>query len=56
MEAVKMAGFGSSVTLIEEPLAAFYYWLINHETDWQEHVKPDDLILEAQISASCSMP
>jgi molecular chaperone DnaK (HSP70) len=49
MEAVKMAGFGSSVTLIEEPLAAFYYWLINHETDWQKHVKSDDLILVCDV-------
>ena len=49
MEAVKIAGFGSSVTLLEEPLAAFYSWLINHENDWQKHVKADDLILVCDV-------
>ncbi len=49
MEAVKGAGFGSSVTLLEEPLAAFYSWLLNHENDWQSHVKPDDLILVCDV-------
>jgi len=49
MEAVKTAGFGSSVTLLEEPLAAFYSWLLNHETDWQEHVAADDLILVCDV-------
>ncbi|MCK4768561.1 MAG: Hsp70 family protein, partial [Desulfobacula sp.] len=49
MEAVKTAGFGSFVTLLEEPLAAFYSWLINHETDWQKHVKADDLILVCDV-------
>lgn len=49
MEAVKIAGFGSSVTLLEEPLAAFYGWLIHHETDWQKHVKADDLILVCDV-------
>lgn len=49
MEAIQIAGFGSSVTLLEEPLAAFYSWLINHEADWQECVKPDDLILVCDV-------
>ena len=49
MEAVKTAGFGSSVTLLEEPLAAFYSWLINHESDWQKDVKADDLILVCDV-------
>ncbi len=49
MEAVKTAGFGSAVTLLEEPLAAFYSWLINHEEDWQDHVKTDDLILVCDV-------
>ena len=49
MEAVKIAGFGPSVTLLEEPLAAFYSWLVNHENDWQKHVKADDLILVCDV-------
>ena len=49
MEAVKKAGFGSSVTLLEEPLSAFYSWLINHENDWQKYVKTDDLILVCDV-------
>jgi len=49
MEAVKLAEFGSSVTLLEEPLAAFYSWLIDHETDWQDFVNPDDLILVCDV-------
>ena len=49
MEAVKKAGFSSSIVLLEEPLAAFYSWLINHEDDWQQHVKSDDLILVCDV-------
>ncbi len=49
MEAVKIAGFGSSVVLLEEPLAAFYAWLINHETDWQKYVNNDDLIFVCDV-------
>ncbi len=49
MEAVRLAGFGNSVTLLEEPLAAFYSWLINHEHDWSRHIKPDDLVLVCDV-------
>ena len=49
IDAVKNAGFGSNVTLLEEPLAAFYSWLINHENTWQNRVKPDDLILICDV-------
>ena len=49
LEAVKTAWFGGTVTLLEEPLAAFYSWLMNHENDWQQHVKPDDLILVCDV-------
>ncbi|WDP88900.1 MAG: hsp70 family protein [Desulfobacter sp.] len=49
MEAVALAGFGQSVTLLEEPLAAFYSWLIRHEQDWQTHVGADDLILVCDV-------
>ena len=49
MTAVKQAGFGDSVTLLEEPLAAFYSWLILHEGDWEEHVREDELILVCDV-------
>ncbi|MCK5696184.1 MAG: hsp70 family protein [Desulfobacula sp.] len=49
MEAMKIAGFGPLVTLLEEPLAAFYSWLIHHENDWQKYVKADDLILVCDV-------
>jgi molecular chaperone DnaK (HSP70) len=49
MEAVEKAGFAPSVVLLEEPLAAFYSWLIIHENDWQSCVKPDDLILVCDV-------
>jgi len=49
MEAVELAGFGQSVTLLEEPLAAFYSWLIRHEKDWQTQVGENDLILICDV-------
>ena len=49
LEAVKTAGFGAAVTFLEEPLAAFYSWLMNHENNWQDHVKPQDLILVCDV-------
>jgi molecular chaperone DnaK (HSP70) len=32
------------IVLIEEPLAAFYSWLFSHESDWQDKMKPGQLI------------
>ncbi len=49
MEAVVLAGLGESVTLLEEPLAAFYSWLILHEADWQTQIREDDLILVCDV-------
>ena len=49
LEAARLAGLGSNVTLLEEPLAAFYAWLIRHENDWQHQVRPDDLILVCDV-------
>lgn len=49
LEAAHEAGFDQQLTLLEEPLAAFYSWLVQHEHDWQEHVKPDDLILVCDV-------
>ena len=49
MEAVTQAGLGQSVTLLEEPLAAFYSWLIRHEEDWQSTIGEDELILVCDV-------
>ena len=49
MEAVAEAGYGVSVTLLEEPLAAFYSWLIRHESDWQSQIGEDQLILVCDV-------
>ncbi len=48
LEAAGMAGLGN-VTLLEEPLAAFYNWLIRHEKEWDAHVRPDELILVCDV-------
>ncbi|MBF0301942.1 MAG: hsp70 family protein [Desulfamplus sp.] len=49
LEAARQAGFGNQITLLEEPLAAFYSWLVEHEHDWQNHVNSDDLILVCDV-------
>ncbi|MBU3953904.1 MAG: hsp70 family protein, partial [Proteobacteria bacterium] len=46
--------FGASVTLLEEPLAAFYSWLILHEMDWQQYIREDDLILVCDVGGGTS--
>ncbi|MBF0567521.1 MAG: hsp70 family protein [Nitrospirae bacterium] len=43
-EAAQMAGI-KTFTLLEEPQAAFYSWLSEHEDDWQSIIKPNQLIL-----------
>jgi molecular chaperone DnaK (HSP70) len=48
MEAAAMAGYGD-VTLLEEPLAAFYSWLIRHGSRWREYVRPNELILVCDV-------
>ncbi len=52
--AAKDAGFGTDITLLEEPLAAFYSWLVVHEDDWQDYVKPEDLILVCDVGGGTS--
>lgn len=49
LKAARDAGFGTSVTLLEEPLAAFYAWLVCHENDWSNHVRPGELILVCDV-------
>jgi molecular chaperone DnaK (HSP70) len=38
-----------SPTLLEEPLAAFYSWLHEHEVDWRQEVEPGDVILVCDV-------
>jgi molecular chaperone DnaK (HSP70) len=48
LESATAAGL-ANVILLEEPLAAFYSWLMSHETDWNGLVKPDELILVCDV-------
>ncbi len=53
LEAASMAGLGD-ITLLEEPLAAFYAWLSHHEDDWQEVIPPGQLLLVCDIGGGTS--
>ena len=48
LESAKTAGIGS-VVLLEEPLAAFYSWLMHHENNWRKYVQPGELILVCDV-------
>ncbi|MFP4306912.1 MAG: Hsp70 family protein [Desulfococcaceae bacterium] len=48
LEAAAAAGL-SGVTLLEEPLAAFYSWLLGHENRWAQEVRPGELILVCDV-------
>lgn len=48
LEAAEMAGI-FNVTLLEEPLAAFYNWLIRNENSWSDTVSPNELILVCDV-------
>ncbi len=37
------------VTLLEEPLAAFYAWLSQQDEDWQIHLHPGQLVLVCDV-------
>ena len=47
-EAAQRAGL-TQVTLLEEPLAAFYSWIDSNERDWRQAVKPGDLVLVCDL-------
>ncbi|MFK7822963.1 MAG: Hsp70 family protein [Oligoflexales bacterium] len=47
-EAAKNAGF-HTVTLLEEPQAAFYSWIARNEKDWKSLVKPGELVLVCDV-------
>jgi molecular chaperone DnaK (HSP70) len=48
VEAAEAAGL-PHVILLEEPLAAFYSWLMVHENDWDRYIQPDELILVCDV-------
>ncbi|MGD9066438.1 MAG: Hsp70 family protein, partial [Desulfobacterales bacterium] len=48
LEATKLGGL-NNVILLEEPLAAFYSWLMRHEKDWQKFVQTGELILICDV-------
>lgn len=48
IEAARLAGY-PDIILLEEPLSAFYSWLIRHEKDWRDHIKPGELILVCDV-------
>jgi len=53
IEASKLAGL-KNVTLLDEPLAAFYSWLIKHEENWQDYIKPGELVLVCDVGGGTS--
>ncbi len=48
IEAAEAAGL-PHVILLEEPLAAFYSWLMTHEKDWDHYIQPNELILVCDV-------
>ncbi len=48
VKASRQAGL-KHIKLIEEPLAAFYAWLYQHEKDWQKIMKPGQLIIVCDV-------
>ncbi len=53
LQAAEEAGL-ENVVLLEEPLAAFYSWLSDHEDSWQESISPDDLLLVCDVGGGTS--
>ncbi|HMB02510.1 MAG TPA: Hsp70 family protein, partial [Isosphaeraceae bacterium] len=48
LEAAKRAGL-AGITLLEEPQAAFYCWIVSHQEGWQREVRAGELILVCDI-------
>lgn len=48
VEAAKKAGFGQ-LTLLEEPQAAFYAWIAQHERDWQKILPAGSRVLVCDV-------
>jgi hypothetical protein len=53
LRAARDAGM-KQLTLIEEPLAAFYAWLDAHPHNWQEQLRPGDAVLVMDIGGGTS--
>ena len=53
VEAASQAGI-ENITLLEEPLAAFYSWLNVHDKEWDQSVRPGDLILVCDVGGGTS--
>ncbi len=53
LEAAKLAQLGS-ITLLEEPQAAFYCWIVAHKDRWQREVRAGELILVCDIGGGTS--
>src|SRR3954469_22301147 len=48
LDAAKAAGL-ATLTLLEEPQAAFYCWIVSHQEGWQREVRGGELILVCDI-------
>ncbi len=48
VQAAKDAGL-EQIVLLEEPLAAFYSWLWQHEQNWKEHLQEGDRVLVIDV-------
>lgn len=48
VEAARLAGF-EKMTLLEEPQAAFYSWIAQHEGDWMKHLPVGSCILVCDV-------
>ncbi|MBF0287147.1 MAG: Hsp70 family protein [SAR324 cluster bacterium] len=48
MDAAKNAGFGE-ITLLEEPIAAFYAWIAENQDDWRTIINVGDVVLVCDI-------
>ncbi|MCW7755214.1 hsp70 family protein [Desulfobotulus sp. H1] len=53
LEAAREAGL-PRVILLEEPLAAFYSWLLRHEKNWMEQIRPGELVLVCDMGGGTS--
>jgi molecular chaperone DnaK (HSP70) len=48
LDAARRAGL-EAITLLEEPQAAFYCWIVGHQEGWQREVRAGELILVCDI-------
>lgn len=48
VEAARLAGF-DKMNLLEEPQAAFYSWIAQHENNWQKHIPVGSTILVCDV-------